>query len=255
MPEPRAIAWEEAVLKRLAPTVAYPATPEMAPAVRRRLSEPPALRGGPGRAFVPRLALVVVVLLAAFGFALVVSSETRQAVADFLGLGVKGERIEQLPTPAPGVTPTALPTPPRLDDIARRITLEEAATRLGFAIAKPAGADEPTAIYTLNAPADTVVILRYPGFDLWEFATDQGFILKKGFNGTVVENAVKGATAYWITGGVRILSFVDASGNEVAGTQRTTDGTALLWSRNGKYYRIEGVGDLEGAKRIAETVQ
>jgi hypothetical protein len=254
VPEPRAIAWEESVLERLAPAVAYPATPNLLPAVRQRLAEQrPASRRD--NAVLRRVAVAAVVFLVAFGLTLIVSRETREAVADFLGLGVAGERIEQLPTPAPGVTPTALPTPPRLDDIARRITLDQAAVRLGFAVAKPAGQGEPTAVYTLNAPADTVVILRYTGFDLWEFATDQGFILKKGFSGTAVENAVNGATAYWIQGGVRILSFVDASGKEVAGTQRSTVGSALLWSRNGKYYRIEGVADLESAKRIAGTVQ
>jgi hypothetical protein len=254
MPEPRSTAWEEAVLERLAPAIVYPATPNLLPPVLRRLGEPtPASTHG--KAVLRRVALAAAVLLVAFGLALTVSRETREAVADFLGLGVAGERIETLPTPAPGVTPTALPTPPRLDDIATRITLDQAAVRLGFAVAKPAGQGEPTAVYTLNAPADTVVILRYPGFDLWEFATDQGFILKKGFSGTAVENAVNGATAYWIQGGVRILSFVDASGKEVAGTQRSTVGSALLWSRNGKYYRIEGVADLESAKRIAGTVQ
>jgi hypothetical protein len=202
------------------------------------------------------VALAAVVLLVAFGLALAVSRETREAVADFLGLGVAGERIETLPTAAPGVTPTALPTPPRLDDIASRITLEQAAQRLGFAIATPAAQGEPTAVYTLNAPADTVVILRYPGFDLWEFATDQGIFLKKQYGGSsITETTVNGATAYWIGAGTRLLSFVEASGNEVAGTQRTTTGSALLWSRNGRYYRIEGVADLDAAKRIAETVQ
>ncbi len=255
MPEPRAIAWEESVLERLAPAVAYPATPNLLPAVRQRLSEQsPASRRE--NAVLRRVAVAAVVFLVAFGLTLIVSRETREAVADFLGLGVAGERIEQLPTPAPGVTPTALPTPPRLDDIARRITLEQAAQRLGFAIAKPAGQREPTAVYTLNAPADTVVILRYTGFDLWEFATDQGFILKKQIGGSsLTETTVNGAPAYWIGGGTRVLSFVDASGSEVAGTQRSTVGSALLWSRNGRYYRVEGVVDLESAKRIAETVQ
>lgn len=248
-------AWEELLLARIAASVVYPETPDIAPGFRRRLAEGHVQAKGRnplGR----RLALGVAVLVLAFGLTLVVSRETREAVADFFGLGVAGERIEQLPTPAPGVTPTALPTPPRLDDIATRLTLAQGASRLGFALAKPVGQGEPTAVYTLNAPADTVVILRYRGFDLWEFATDQGIFLKKQYGGSpITETTVNGAAAYWIGAGTRLLSFVDASGNEVAGTQRTTTSSALLWSRNGKYYRIEGLGDMESARRIAETVE
>lgn len=248
-------AWEEPLLERVAAALVYPQTPDLAPGVRRRLVEGRVQAKRPNP-LVRRLAFAVAVLVLAFGLTLVVSHRTREAVADFFGLGVSGERIEQLPTSAPGVTATALPTPPRLDDIATRLTLEQGASRLGFALAKPAGQGEPTAVYTLNAPADTVVILRYPGFDLWEFATDQGIFLKKQYGGSpITETTVNGAAAYWIGGGTRLLSFVDASGKEVAGTQRTTTGSALLWSRNGKYYRIEGIGDVESARRIAETVQ
>src|SRR5204862_1778645 len=113
-----------------------------------------------------------------------------------------------------------------LDDIARRITLEDAAIKLGFAPALVAGAP-PDTVYTLYVPADTVVILRYSGFDLWEFATDQGIFLKKQqFGGNLTETMVNGAPAYWIRGGTRFLSFFDAYGNEIAGTQRTTTGSA-----------------------------
>jgi hypothetical protein len=245
--------WDESLLTRLAPTIAYPPTPLMVPSIRLRLQAPPA----PARLlWARRAAIAAAVLVVAVALALVVSSETREAVADLFGLSVDGEHIERLPTPAPGVTPTPFPTSPPFDDLASRITAEQARAILGAPVATPAGAAEPTSFYALNAPADTVVILRYPGFDLWEFATDQGGFLKKLLGGVAVtQTTVSGATAYWIPGGTRLVSFVDASGREVAGTQHTTAASALIWSRDGCYYRLEGFADLETARAVAVTVR
>jgi hypothetical protein len=187
---------------------------------------------------------------------LAVSSEVRDAVAGFFGLAVEGERIEVLPTPPPGVTPTPLPTPPPLESIGTPATLEGAATALGFGPHLPPGAGEPGAIFLLKYESFPAVVFRYPSFDLWEFRTDLGVFLGKGVgNARFIEAAkVRGADAYWIEGGVRVVSFVNASGTPVTGSTRTVTEPSLVWARDGVYYRIETTKDRPATIALAESI-
>ena len=119
------------MLEELARAVTYPAAPDLRAAVLSRITvaKPlPAKRPGAWGLAAGALAVLVIAFLAT----LTVSRDARDAVADFLGLAVEGERIEILPTPAGGQTATPFPTPVRLEQIAERVTRAQAVQRAGF---------------------------------------------------------------------------------------------------------------------------
>lgn len=229
----------------------YPPTPLMSDSVLQRIARPAPL-GHRMASFGPAAAAVAIVLAAIV--ALVSISSTRESIAGFLGLAVEGEEIEVLPTPRPGVSATPLPSPPALESIAERVAPAEAAAALGFEPAAPSG-ESPLAIYLLRYHNQPVVVLRFAEYDLWQ-AQPGGFVGKGiTLDGTVVEEARIGdLPAYWITGGPRLVTFRDADGSEIAGTQRTVTANTLVWSTPIRYYRIEGDITLGRALAIAATL-
>jgi hypothetical protein len=229
----------------------YPATPDLAAAVLGAMEPPPST---PARAFPPRSLTAGAAAIAAILVALLVIPATREGIAGFLGLAVEGERIEPLPTPLPGETPTPFPTPPPLESIAEPATLTEAGDALGFEIAVPPGEGSPL-VYLLRYQRQRVAILRFPTFDLWQGQV-QGFV-GKGIllDGTVVtETTVLSEPAYWITGGPRIVTFHNAEGTAVTGSQRAVTANTLVWATESRYYRLEGDLTLEQAVAIAATL-
>lgn len=244
------IRWEEGMLDGLARTMVFPATPDMRVAVLGRLAEAPRAR----RPAFGRLALAVVAVLAVVSAAVVLTSrDAREAVADFLGLSVQGERIEILPTPRAGTTATPFPSPVTVDQIADRISREEAVRRTGIQPVLPASLREPEAFYGLrgNFP---IVIADYGAIEIWEMAYEGEFFIGKGFVGggeLLEEVTVNGVKGYWIRGGARIVTVNNATGTPVSGTQRTVISNALIWSSGGLYRRIEGLDSLEAALSLA----
>ena len=246
--------WEAEMLNEFARAFPYPPTPDIAGRVAARVA---AGRGSTAPS-VWRLR-VATAALAALGMAvatLAVSRDARDAVAEFLGLSVEGERIEVLPTPVSGL-PTALPAPVDIGERARGVTLAEA-TELGGGELVGFDDREVLAVYVLepvNAPV--VVILRYEGFDLWQFRTSGEPNFEKGvIDGSVVEEAgVNGRDAYWIAGGQRLVTLLDDEGTPVAGTQRTVLAPTLLWHDGERYLRIEGIANRDEAIAVAEGVR
>jgi len=245
--EPR---WEEEMLEDLAGALVFPATPDIRGAVLARLHSPERQE----RARVTRLALTVtaaVVLVAAA--VITFSGDAREAVADFLGLSVEGERIEVLPTPAGGVSPTALPTPrpgtAALEGFAQRVARGDVTTRLVL----PASLGEPRGYYTVSG-LPGLVIVDYGAVQVWEFPYEGDYFIGKGIEGqgnVVQELSIDGHKAYWVSGGQRLVTVNNAAGTPIAGTQRTVTANALLWSADGLYRRIEGAGTLEEALELA----
>jgi hypothetical protein len=83
--------WELEMLEDLARAITYPATPDLERAVRSRLGTARRARAFPSwRLAMGGLAAAAV----AVGVVLMASKDVRDAVADFLGLAVEGERIE-----------------------------------------------------------------------------------------------------------------------------------------------------------------
>lgn len=246
--------WEGEMLDELARSFSYPPTPDVTGRVVAELSAgTPAAAPGVWRL---RVTTAVLALLGFVVATLAVSSEARDAVADFLGLAVEGERIEVLPTPIAGL-PTQFPAPVDIAERARAVTFDEAQEVAGSELVGVTGGD-PLAVYVLEpANAPVVVILRYEGFDLWQFSTTGAANIEKAvIDGRVVAKVtVNGKPGYWVAGGERLVTFFDDDGAPVAGTQRTVLAPALLWHDGERYLRIEGIAGRDEAIAVAEGVR
>lgn len=246
--------WEAEMVDELARAFPFPATPDVSSSVAARLAEGQ-VRAPQG---VWRLRLTTAVL-AALGLAvatLAASSDARDAVAEFLGLAVEGERIDVLPTPVSGL-PTPLPEPVDISEQARQVSIDEAIAAGGFVLVR-APEREPLAVYVLEPEQSPVVVIqRYDGFDLWQFRTSGVPNFEKGvIDGRIVEEVtVNGSAGYWIQGGQRLVTFLNDEGTPVAGAQRTVLAPTLLWHDGERYLRIEGIAKLEAALRLAASLE
>jgi hypothetical protein len=240
----------ERMLAAVARDVPYPPTPSLRAAVTARLAEArPRKLARHGW----RLALAAVAADVAIGAAIVLAApSTRSAIAEFFG--IEGSRIERLPTPLPGVTPTPLPDARSLDVVATPLTLATAAGYAGFEPALPDGYDAPVAVYGLDY-ATQFVVLHYAEFDLWQGRPDGETALKGLPDGTLLEDTTaNGVPARWISGGSHIVRALDREGREVAGTLRTVERNTLVWRTAFALYRLETDGALDAARRIAESL-
>lgn len=248
------IGWEEDMLQELARAVAYPATPELRSRVAARIAAP-VNTTRPGAWRLAAGAVAALVLAAAL--TLVVSRDAREAVADFLGLGVPGERIEVLPTPPAGTTATPFPTPVLLGSIAQKVTSEDAIRVSGIAPRLPASLGAPRSYFLLGSnPA--VFVADYGQLQIWEFALADEIFIGKGLigGGDVVQPVtVNGKPGYWIKGGERIVTVIGPDGKERSGTQRTVLEPALVWAEGGLYRRIEGPTTLDDALALAAEMR
>ncbi len=275
------MTFEEQLLTRTSAAFAYPETPQMAAAVLARIaaSEPRGARGARGGLLTRTLAGAAVVLVVG-AVVLVTWRDAREAVADFLGLAVEGEQIHILPTPAPGVTPTALPPERALDSYATPTTLLAARERVGFDPSLPATGEPPLGIYTIDYLGTPVLVLDYGRFVLWEFrdlaaskrvidksipgATPTPYppgpglfekgLFDKGVN-LLSESTVQGRPAYWISGGPHFVRFLGRDGTPIAGSERTVTRNTLVWrGEGGTNYRLEIDGMLGQALEIANSL-
>ncbi len=240
----------EQLLTSRAREVTYPATPPLRGGVMAAIAAPRApQRSAPqfGLAFAAAAALGVLALT----FALPTS---RDAVADFFG--IDGSNVEPLPTPAPGVMPTPLPTAADIDASAVPATLEEAFGALGFAPALPVDAGEPSAVYLAHY-SQPALILRYANFDLWQTRLDGDAFVGKGTteDATVDEFVLSsGVAARWISGGEHLVQFYDTQGRAIERSQRTVERNTLIWRTDYAFYRIETELPRADAVTIAETL-
>lgn len=237
----------ERLLERASSNTTYPPTPAVRRLVLAAIAEPVPTAASRR----PALALAAIAMIA-FVLAIALAVPTsRSAIAEFFG--VEGSKIERLPTPAPGVTPTPLSTPAEIGTYAQPSTLADAAAAVGFTPALAPGLGEP-AVYLARYSKESVVILRYPGLDLWEMkARDLNF--GKGLAEDVIvrDLAVNGRAAYWIEGGPHAVYLFDRTG-EVPGSERTVARNTLIWRTDFAFYRIETTLSQADALRIAETL-
>jgi hypothetical protein len=250
-------AFDEAHLRSLASRAAYPPTPELRPRVLAALAtEAGATRvGQPTPAVRPaRLAWVAaaaVVCAAALAFAV---SSSRDAIAEFFG--IEGSRIDILPTPPPGVTPTPFPPEAPLEQIGTRLSLEEAERLAGFALSLPSG-EPPEDVFVVRYGDETVAVLRYPQFDLWQARLEPSAYFDKGApSGVRVEDTlVDGHPATWVTGGTHFVRYVDATGAPVEASLRTVERSTLIWNDGATFFRVETGLSLVDARAVAESLR
>ena len=235
----------ELELRRLGREVAWPETPELAGAVRRRIEAPPERR------FRPRtLAIALAILAVAVGAVLAVPP-ARTAILDWLGFGgVEIRRVAELPqVPAEG----------RLV-LGDRVSLERARALAEHPVLVPdeASFEQPDAVYVDPFAPGRPVALVYgplgrPRLLVLEFRAAP--LIEKALLGeTRVERVtVDGAPGLWIEGPRHEFFYRTLEREAMRDTQRLA-GNTLLWTRGPLTLRIEGDVSKAEAVRIAESM-
>ena len=229
----------------------FPATPDLVPAVRRRVAEQRPRR-------VPALsrrtlAVALAALAVAIGIALAVPP-ARSAILRILGVGgVRIERVDRLPEVAVA----------RRLDLGDEVSLDQARRVAGFRILVPTvdGFDEPDAIYVSDAVPGGLVSFLYgsetrPRALLTEFETEPGlpYIRKSAPRGTRIEAVtVDGGRGYWLEGEPHEFVFINRNGQTQPGTLRLATNT-LVWQRDGLTLRLEGKLTKSEALGIARSL-
>ncbi len=246
----------ERQLRELAPAIEWPAAPNLAPAVRRRIEAEPARRfARPGRR---ALVVAFAVLVVAVGAVLAVPS-ARTAVLEWLGLrGVTVQRVETLPT---------VPNRPRAAGRARRRRARNRRTRrrdlAGFPLPDAAGTPlgPPDEIrYTPDVGNGQVAYIWRDEdggiatlLTVFRAGIDEAYIEKMvDASGEFRRVDVDGHSGLWVEG-IHFFMYVLPSGegqNETARLSRN----ALLWEDGDRLYRLEGDLTLEQARAIAEDL-
>ena len=246
---------DDALERRLATTAAavtYPATPDFASRVVSRLSTP-APRRAPFPRLTPGYVLAAVVFLLVLALAL---NPSRDAIARFFG--VEGSKIEVLPTPAPGVTPTPFPTPDAGSPgrVIDPVVLADLPRLAGFAATLPRTTD-PLLHSALIFYGDQPVVVHYYGrFDLWQTRLPQDASFGKLIEPDSIQEdvMVNGVNGIWLSGGEHFVRYFNPDGSVASGSSRIVYRSTLIWRTDAFFYRIETDLALEEALRIAETL-
>lgn len=250
MPEPVDL---ERALAAMAPQLAYPPTPAIAPAVTSRLSA--ARQSGarpplPGLALWTRRRLLVAVAIGVLAL-LTIAAATRLVIGAL--------EIRAVPSLPPNPTATPLP-----DAVGEPVTLEEARADVGFRVRLPAGTAEPDTVRTFPTPfGDRSILLAWtdpslPAIDgvpwtlvLLELPGDREYAFKLvAGQGAVREVEVGGRRAYWL-GEPHQLVLETATDIQTY----SVTGNVLVWSAgDGLVLRMETALPLQEAIALAETV-
>lgn len=247
--------------------VEWPATPDIAAAVRTRIAtERPRRRfAWPSHSWRAQLAYVAAVLLLLFAGTMAVSPDARSTVLEWLGLKSVEIRREE---------PTATP-PPRSElgeslRLGEPTTLAKARASRAAPVLVPAELGDPDAVYETTLPEGTVATslvyrprLGLPASEVTGVAllvqsfraSVSPFIEKTIGSATDVERlTVDGAPAYWVTGA---HGFAYQSEHDVVAyeDQRLADRTLLVERRDGVLLRIEGPITRARAIAVARSVR
>ena len=225
----------EAVLSELGRYVEFPPTPNLAPAVRRRLGE--------RRSWRRPVVLALAVLVVAIGATLAVPA-ARTAILDWLGLrGVHIVRVDKLP-PAPVIGNL---------DLGRPVTLAEARRRAPWLLVPT---DAPDRVYVSTAiPGGKVSLLWGTPASvrllLTEFRGQETYIEKLIEPNAEVERVDVGDLGVWLEQ-PHVLFFVDRDGRFRQNTARLA-GKTLIWQQGDVTLRLEGKLSKAEALRIGRS--
>ena len=225
--------------------IEWPATPDIAAAVRVRLDEPRRRRSWLPTGWRMQLAYVAALLLILFAGTMVVSPDARSTVLRWLGIS-SVEIREEPPRPLPAAR-----------DLGERATLDQLRASEAPVLVPEALAD-PDATYLTRLPdgSDAASLLYAdPPVLVQTFrASATPFIEKTIGSGAQLERlTVDGAMAYWIKGA---HGFAYRAGSDGAYDEQRLAGNTLLVDRaDGILLRIEGRLSRERAVEIARSVQ
>jgi hypothetical protein len=265
-------------LTELSAQLEWPATPNLAPAVRARILAGLPSRGevAPegrrwGRAFGinfgRRWALAAAALLIALA-ALAVYQPSREAIANWVNVHVFFQRVNELPTPSP--QPPG-PLGVRLG-LGSETSLADARIQVKWQITTPSLLGQPDEVYLQLPPVGpaqgevTLVYSARPGISVSgetgvavlvteaRGAVDKDFFGKMlGPDTTLEPVTVAGHEGYWISGSPHMFFFTDAAGNFRNETMRLATNT-LIFDLGGTVVRIEGNLTKAKALQIAASL-
>ncbi len=236
----------EQQLNDLGRSLAWPATPSLAPGVRERIR---ARRPW----FESRWAIAAAVALATLA-ALLAYPPSRDAIADWLNLRTRIQPVPHLQTPSP------LPPGPLGERIGLSglTTLQAAQSAVSWKVLLPGSFGQPEEVYIElppTGPAEGEITLVYAarqGFPLSAktgvalLVTEvRGQVTSDSFGKTVgpdtkVEGvSVGGHSGYWISGAPHVFYFLDSAGQVRYETLRLATNTLLI-DEGGVIVRIEG---------------
>jgi hypothetical protein len=190
------------------------------------------------------LAPALVASVAVLGFV----TPVREAVADWLGIGVAHiVAVGELPPDLGVRLDLGEPVPVGSADISRPEALGEpdgAFVRAGdISLVWLPGPDLPR----VAVPGVGAILTRFDGsIDVARFEK------AVGDEGAVVATAVSGRLAYWIEG-AHSFGYLREDGTVIVETLRLST-NALLWERDGATWRLESGLDMESAIALAESV-
>jgi hypothetical protein len=226
----------ELELRALADELAVPPTPDIAPAVMRRIRRRHATR---------RALLAIAAAAAALGIAFAVPP-ARSALLRFFHLeGVTVERVDTLP-----------PGPARAlgRSLGTSMPLPAAEARLGFRFALPRGA-RPTHARVIGVLGTVLLETRGRPLLLSEFRGRVFDLMKKVAGpATLVEPVtVDGAPAIWVEGATHFLYL--GRGGGIADLPVAIHGNVLLWQHDGLTLRLQGRVTKDEALQVAASVR
>jgi hypothetical protein len=236
----------EQQLSRLGVELEWPATPNLAPAVRRQI----AIRQPRFDNRWAMAAAAVILALAALG----AYPPSRDAIAGWINLHTFFRTVPHLATPTP------LPPGPlgRRLGLGDQTTLPAARAAIKWSLLVPNSLGQPDEAY-LQPPSDspsggevTLVYAARPGLPAAgetgvgvliteaRGAVDSNYFGKMIGPGTTIEPVtVAGSSGYWVSGAPNVFAFVDSSGNVRFETLRLATNTLLI-DVGGTVVRIEG---------------
>jgi hypothetical protein len=250
--------------------IEYPSTPNLAAQVRAQLNvdrprppDRPRLRP----AFVVAFAILAAIAL------LLIIPETRQAIAQLLGLRTI-RLIETTPTPRPPAatlapTPTLSVVPFKQCCIS---TLAEAQQLADFTLLLPPD-EEPSRVFFQDQvfgrgsePQQVVLVFGDPERPRHVLYQASRMLYEKlmSRNGTeagtlITETQVNDQRALWLTGAPHVLVTLDRNGKPLLGFERPVNANTLIWETGdvdtGVTYRLETSLSLAEAIEFAESLR
>jgi hypothetical protein len=251
----------EQQLAGLAAQLDWPPTPNLVPAVRRRITAPAAPWYQSRWAMAAAAVILALAALAAY-------PPSREAIASWVNVHVFFQRVHQLPTPPP--TPPG-PLGQRLG-LGSPTTMADAQSHVSWHVMVPSRLGEPDEVYLQpppSAPAQGEVTLVYsvrPGIPVAgetgvsvlvteaRGAVDKNYFGKMlGPDTTMEEVTVAGHRGYWLAGSPHAFFFTDANGIFRDETMRLATNTLIL-DVGGTIVRIEGKLTRAQALEIAASL-
>ena len=259
----------ERQIRLLASSIAFPATPDIATAIRAELRAQPLVIQHRRRWTAPVIVAAAIILLL-LGGSLALFPSARHAVAGWFDLpGISIFVSDTTPTPGPA-TPEALLSA----RFGPAISLAQASAAVDFPILLP---DHPAvtgdnAVYVSQqgTQGQTAVLIAYPvsdtlpeaaqsgaGLLIVEFSSTSDAVwgMKSVSPGTTIDVVqVNGHDALWI-GGTHFLTLAPGDSSVIPQTQPPVESANVLaWNSNSVTYRLEADLPLDTMIEIAESM-